>query len=59
MDPDQELAKERHRNLTIWKEAMALRKSSDALLLRCSDAEVGQDRAAVLTDRVLDLSIRV
>ena len=24
MDPDQELAKERHRNLTIWKEAMAL-----------------------------------
>ena len=73
MDPDQELAKERHRNLTIWKEAMALvndvytttktfpkdevwgataasdsaiRKSSDALLLRCSDAEVGQDRAS-------------
>ena len=43
MNPDQELAKERHRNLTIWKEAMALRKSSDALLLRCSDAEVGQD----------------
>ena len=29
-------------------------KSSDALLLRCSDAEVGQDRAAVLTDRVTD-----
>ena len=26
--------------------------SSDALLLRCSDAEVSQDRAAVLTDRV-------
>ena len=24
MDPDQELAKERHRDLTIWKEAMAL-----------------------------------
>ena len=24
MDPNQELAKERHRNLTIWKEAMAL-----------------------------------
>ena len=24
IDPDQELAKERHRNLTIWKEAMAL-----------------------------------
>ena len=75
MDPDQELAKERHRNLTIWKEAMALvndvytttktfpkdevwgstaasdsaiRKSSDALLLRCSDAEVGQDRASGL-----------
>ena len=24
MDPDQELAKERHRNLTIWKEATAL-----------------------------------
>ena len=43
MDPNLELAKERHRNLTIWKEAMALRKSSDALLLRCSDAEVGQD----------------
>ena len=28
-------------------------KSSDAPLLRCSDAEVGQNRAAVLTDRVL------
>ena len=25
-------------------------KSSDALLLRCSDAEVSQDRAAVLTE---------
>ena len=24
MDPNQELAKERHRNLTIWKEAMSL-----------------------------------
>lgn len=24
MDPDLELAKERHRNLTIWKEAMVL-----------------------------------
>ena len=24
MDPNLELAKERHRNLTIWKEAMAL-----------------------------------
>ena len=24
MDPDQELTKERHRNLTIWKEVMAL-----------------------------------
>ena len=68
MDPDQELAKERHRNLTIWKEAMALvndvytttktfpkdevwgrlrfptRPFGKALLLRCSDAEVGQDR---------------
>ena len=71
MDPDQELAKERHRNLTIWKEAMALvndvytttktfpkdevwgataasdsaiRKSSDALVLRCSEAEVGLSR---------------
>ena len=67
MDPNQELAKERHRNLTIWKEAMALvndvytttktfpkdevwgrlrlptRPFEKAHLLRCSDAEVGQD----------------
>ena len=26
---------------------------------RCSDAEVGQDRAAVLTDRVLDFADRI
>ena len=33
-----------------------LSQSSDALLLRRSDAEVGQDRAAVLTDRAPPLA---